>query len=132
MGEIRCPHCETEIDEHKANRCLDAWVAEAVMIEKVNWMDTEGDIIRLRPYSTDIAAAWEVVGHFSEKQYHVEVWEEDGFDWSSARCRTWSPVDNFNDDEPVGRGWDETRDWKPGRASSPLAICRAALKAGGD
>ena len=22
-----CPHCETPLDEHEANRCLDAWVA---------------------------------------------------------------------------------------------------------
>ncbi len=28
---MRCPHCETDVDEHPANRCLDAWVAEAAM-----------------------------------------------------------------------------------------------------
>ena len=28
---MNCPHCETLIDEHKATRCLDAWVAEYVM-----------------------------------------------------------------------------------------------------
>ncbi|KKK66418.1 hypothetical protein LCGC14_2964270, partial [marine sediment metagenome] len=28
---MNCPHCETLIDEHKATRCLDAWIAEYVM-----------------------------------------------------------------------------------------------------
>ncbi|KKK65183.1 hypothetical protein LCGC14_2976710, partial [marine sediment metagenome] len=28
---MKCPHCQIEVDEHEANRCLDAWVAEVVM-----------------------------------------------------------------------------------------------------
>ncbi len=97
---MNCPHCETEIDEHEASRCLDAWVAKAVMdelalmspspiyvgrfdwVKKGDWyVASENDSpYRVPYYSVNIAAAWEVVGHFSERQYHVEVWEEDGFD----------------------------------------------------
>ena len=28
---MNCPHCNVHIDKHPASRCLDAWVAEAVM-----------------------------------------------------------------------------------------------------
>lgn len=37
---MNCPKCSCDIDEHPANRCLDAWVAEEVMglnIVSHNW-----------------------------------------------------------------------------------------------
>lgn len=84
---MNCPHCNTHIDEHPASRCLDAWVAEAVMGwqpithfhgspiadgwtgfwdgEWFRWTECpesdEPDASELWLPSIDIAAAWQVV-----------------------------------------------------------------------
>ena len=124
--ELTCPHCETEISEHEAGRCLDAWVAEVAMGElalrapspiyvgRFDWV-MKGDWYvaseqdgpyRVPHYSTDIAAAWEVVGRM-------------GSMWMDAT------VPNMGIDVEFKKG-------KKGTASTaPLAICRAALKASG-
>ena len=112
MSEISCPHCGVNVSEHEAGRCLDAWVAEAV-----GWSDTTTN--RHEPqvphYSTDIAAAWEVVGRVAEK-YYVDI----GVYKRGAQVQ----INNYGDD-----GWE---DWAGSiRAdTAPLAICCAALKAG--
>lgn len=36
---MNCPHCKTPIDEHKANPCLDAWVAIAVFGKTLEWKE---------------------------------------------------------------------------------------------
>ncbi len=116
---MNCPHCETEIDEHEANRCLDAWVAEAVMgwersRHLGNWIFEGMDDARyvmqqhLPLFSTSIAAAWEVVGRMP------------------GMVRIEGP---YNDGWEVG-SVDDMYEWEfLSRASAPLAICRAALKA---
>ena len=133
MGEIKCPHCDTSVDEHEAGRCLDAWVAEAVMgsakpkhfahtpahVWDVVWEGEwfceliygEGDKCKWTPrhYSTDIAAAWEVVGRFPN--WVIDI----------SRGKYVAYV------EPEGHGKGEGHS-----NSAPLAICRAALKAVGE
>jgi hypothetical protein len=110
---MNCPHCGTEVDEHEAKRCLSAWVHADVMGRKLpdhNWeTDTYCDC--LPDYSTDIAAAWGVLGHWIEKMddkylYLEFVKSAAGPSWSA-----YSGVHAFGGD------------------SAPLAICRAALKA---
>jgi len=121
VGEIRCPHCDTSVDEHEAGRCLDAWVAEDLMgwtrsvAGNYPWQMTppHGLVGRLKvylvpKYSTDIAAAWEVVGRVREGKGNCDMqWRvEWGFSFGSD-FYSWAPT-------------------------APLAICRAALKAVGE
>lgn len=75
---MKCPHCDVHVDEHEASRCLDAWIAEAVMdlcshYLEFEWTDKDdryckcgkcGEVIKnpeLKFYSTSIEAAWEVL-----------------------------------------------------------------------
>ena len=126
---MNCPHCNTRIDEHEANRCLDAWVAEAVMGWKIRnnpdipsiveyWDGTlltglKYEYWREPPYfSDDIAAAWEVVGRLYGRNggyFMLERFDSElGGDW-----RTVLGVEDIDGVAP----------------SAPLAICRAAIKA---
>ncbi len=127
---MKCPHCQTEVDEHEANRCLDAWVAEAVMGWQIRnnpdipsiveyWDGTlltglKYEYWREPPYfSDDIAAAWEVVEKLNDAGYTVDI--------RNDRV-AWSVVFMLDEDKKY------TADWK---ASLFLQICRAALKAAG-
>jgi hypothetical protein len=118
-----------EIDELQAGPDLDRLVAERVM----NWKPPEpsGERIaydggpplderspyRIKPYSTDIAAAWEVL----ERLYHLADFmrlERDKTEWS---CTWW-----------LGGSKIWHRDHRATANTAPLAICRAALKVVGD
>ena len=72
---MRCPHCNTHIDEHPANPCLNAWVATDVMDIKIIEIENcakpkdapvtkywvrDDDGLLPPPYSKRIAPAWEV------------------------------------------------------------------------
>lgn len=109
---MKCPHCETHIDEHKANRCLDAWIAEKVMglqvAKSLVWQD--GDWLIIPRYSTSRADAWLVVDKFMGRVVAIAV----------------SP-------QPGGTGiWDCTIGTVAAEApTAPEAICLAALKAVG-
>ena len=121
-----------EILNMPAGREMDALVAEKVM----GWTNpriTPSGRFRITPpmggkyhggqmppkYSTDIAAAWQVVEWLMERgDVFVEYWS-DG-EWFVA-------------DKPVGVRQDATTAMCDGKAtgemSAPLAICRAALLA---
>ncbi len=94
---MNCPHCETEIDEHEASRCLDAWVWAIFHPEIELWYgdptgfeyegnmdwwrsdqkDADDEYFLICPrYSTDIAAAWEVQGRFAD---YLQLSGADGF-----------------------------------------------------
>ena len=122
----------------KAGRELDALVAEKVMGERIGQRRTtirdgvQTDEILLAapgdwcfklcpPYSTDIAAAWEVVEHLDE----------------DLEFRLWGPREERGQ-RPAG-GWEVelqnrvTGAWYRGvsEESAPHAICLAALKSVG-
>lgn len=114
----------------KPGRELDALVAEKVMGFRVKREDVAGlalyAIVRwppvpgewlardLPPYSTDIAAAWEVVEKMSVKN-GVEIWRH------QAGCWVMEIEIGYNANDPIeGHG-----------ESAPHAICLAALKAKG-
>ena len=109
-------------DDMPAGRELDALVAEKVMgQETTEWTDGLGGtgvtfFAPVEPYSTDIAAAWEVaekliqtLGIAVEQPFHDGIW----------RCTIFGL-------------WPKK--WVCHGETAPLAICRAALKAveGGD
>ena len=146
---MKCPNCKTEIDEHEANRCLDGWVAEAVMGWKRSnhgpadlenwrsypdeWYENPGsltieNVTNIPAYSTYIAAAWEVVLDFTGRQYHVRVDGEDAFAYSVWSCAIYAPLRDEGDG-PIGEGLDTSKNLNARMAAAPLAICRAALKA---
>ena len=116
-----------DIDTMEAGREMDALVAERVM----GWRhpDTSGhnadqmlppdwvawnDIRSVPPFSTDIAAAWQVLEKFLP---HVRV-----------ECHK-------DSDYTDGTGWhadiwaDSGHGCSEGASTAPVAICRAALKA---
>ena len=103
-----------EIDNMQAGRELDALVSEKVMGIKwpgVFWDgDPDSHFFNRRAYSTDIAAAWQVVEKLKERGF--------GF-WLTASGDCW-----FED----SNGWRITSK-ADGSNSVPLAICRAALEA---
>jgi len=123
-----CPNCATEVDEHEAGRCLDAWVASAVFNEPEPksrfdrpsedgaWRWTGDYVPRFapKPFSTDIAAAWEVVGRVSNG-YYIDI----GVDEHGAQVQINKYEDGSWDILPESIRAD----------TAPLAICRAAIKA---
>ncbi len=127
---MKCPHCDTPIDEHEASRCLDAWVDFVVFGAEPRIM-SNGQIVGRKFFSTDIAAAWEVVSDFTGRQYHVRVDGEDAFAYSAWSCAIYAPLRDEGDG-PIGEGLDTSKDLNARMASAPLAICRAALKAVGE
>lgn len=120
-----CPHCQTSIEEHKATRCLDAWVAEAVMGWRTHritdrvWVGKSTDnLIQKSDWepSTSIMNAWEVVDILTSMDWMVFTGTnlKDG-----SYCRLeWH--------DPFDPKWEQfmSRD-----SSVPLAICRVALEA---
>ena len=116
--EMNCPHCDTSVDEHSSGRCLDAWVAEAVMGNPVFVMNNPLGVFYGNvggKFSTDIAAAWEVVGRVNKGGHIVEI-VNDMVAWSV----TFIHVDELEK--------KYTSDWK---VSLPTQICRAALNSTG-
>ena len=111
MTNLACPHCDTSVDEHEAGRCLDAWVSQHIRGHPVwtnsrEMADSYG-FYHLPYYSTDIAAAWDVVGRM-------------GSMWMDATV----PGIGIDVEFETGR--------KGTASTAPLAICRAALKAVGE
>ena len=104
---MNCPHCQTDIDEHEAGLKTDVCVAEALMEHK-HWVER----VIPRDYSTDIAAAWEVVGRMRDDWWELEF-------LSGNYRATFQRGERVTDySYPVAEG-----------DTAPLAICRAALKA---
>jgi hypothetical protein len=116
----------------KAGRELDALVAEKVMgadPSTVHWhlsnatFLVDGKWVDVPPvphYSTDIAAAWEVVEKMSQK-YHWRI--QSPFDVGDEWYAGLTPRSVT--------GWNGRPDHYAGAPSAPLAICLAALKAVG-
>ena len=125
---MNCPHCNVHIDEHPASRCLDAWVAEAVMkLDRVRIDGTDGEAIFKRApsttswgfvpiFSTDISAAWQVVEKLAKQWPDLSI----GSGWNKEGDGKWSVGWGFD-----GHGWE----WTEPCETAPLAICRAAIKA---
>ena len=122
---MNCPHCNTNIDEHEAFRCLDAWVAEAVMGLVQCQADFHGDAPNcyapkdsskcgsfLEDYSTDISAAWEVVEKVNQDNAMTLRWYN-----PDGRTSIYSVAFGFG--KKAGAEAD----------TAPLAICRASIKA---
>jgi hypothetical protein len=124
---MNCPRCAKNIDEHPANKCMDAWVAIKVLaytakrvrgadgVTREYWLTDKKEIQRwmFKP-SSDISRAWEIVERLTDETQRFELitghqdiaWiigEKSGPKLGSSVCG-------------VGD-------------SMPHAICRAALKA---
>ncbi len=117
-----------QTDEMGAGREMDALIAERVMgfvVEPVggNYRYYNDTIAHERggkwtspvpAYSTEIAAAWEVVEFLREAGSHIQIETQDGY-----FCEIWSDrggkLELFQQE---GEGWAET---------PALAICRAAI-----
>jgi hypothetical protein len=115
--------------ERVAGRALDAEVAERVMGLDLSWRRVTldgtnrdlGPVRNVPAYSTDIAAAWEVVEHMEARWW-------------------WFALETFPNPHGINDGATVTARFKatamPGQhdgvgkaEDAPLAICRAALKA---
>ena len=98
----------------EAGRELDARVAEKVMGQGSGYpLPNDFHYIAEIPYySTDIAAAWEVVEKLKDDGYTVQLWSYSGS--CCYGCAIARPTDGF-----------QTPPLAP--PTMPLAICRAAL-----
>jgi hypothetical protein len=76
--------------------------------------------IAVPAYSTDMAAAWEIVEH-------LMVWADRGYTFGSG---TWPDGRRYHTARFFPRGY--SRAWLGDADTLPLAICRAALLAVGD
>ena len=119
---MECPHCDTPIDEHEASRCLDAWVDFVVFGAEPRIM-SNGQIVGRKFFSTDIAAAWEMVEQLCS-------WKRDD---NMLTLKGQGPTPEHPDEQ---EGWYDAEiagaagKWESLNAdTAPLAICRAALKA---
>jgi hypothetical protein len=134
---MNCPRCGTHVDEHEARRCMDAWVAEAVMGWRRETITMANELIEVLigpegiryynqfpHYSINIADAWEVVEKMRKKGAAFGIDAR----WSQI-CTVYFCVPLEKDDLRRDSGYGN---WKyEGNAANnyPLAICRAALKA---
>jgi len=120
---MNCPHCGVHVDEHEASSCFDAWIAADVMelaiaysSEKAWYEDVETTFVtllgsKIKDYSGDIAAAWQVLMAHPER---VTIWKDkDG--WT---CCFYA----MGEAPPIWR-------YKGKATTAHLAICRAAIKA---
>ena len=148
-SKLLCPKCGTYIDEHEAGRCLDAWVAVDVMridIEQMirtrfieyrrynagrgmsgreEYSDKYRDRmlrLSLARYSTDIAAAWQVVEKVRDSGLCPTVYWDDGDD--KPDCAGWQACMAY-----YGNTEDEFRLYDGWASTASLASCRAAIKA---
>lgn len=143
---MNCPTCGLNIDEHPANRCLDAWVAGAVIeltictchIPPVSGFDTMRCIDcggAIYPdYSTDIVAAWEVVRYLSNRAIEVVVAE--GFSGNLSACMMYEgtavpylPRDTFLHLATIEQASSDFGSLciRTQAETVPLAVCKAAL-----
>ena len=124
---MKCPHCDTPIDEHKASRCLDAWVDFVVFGAEPRIM-SNGQIVGRKFFSTDIAVAWEVVELFRRGKQTQNNGKDSVACNIKLRISDWATIEDC-----------EVIIYSPSLAPAlgsgyemPLAICRAALKAVGE
>lgn len=150
---MNCPHCQTPIEEHKATRCLDAWIAEKVLgyrhgvplPNSAGWMPPDAEVV-------DTGNPWTTTSTGGTYPFIVNGTL---FAMRGAFGRTWSPSTSIADAwEVVTKlnssgyiveimndciAWSVcftnidsdkkyTSDWK---CSLQTQICRAALKAVG-
>jgi len=59
---VKCPRCNTPVEEHPANLCLNLWLADEVMDS------------RLENYCATIGAAWEVVEQLKADGIGLIIW----------------------------------------------------------
>lgn len=145
---MNCPTCGLDIDEHPANRCLDAWVAREVMgltvctchIPLVSGLDimrcmTCGGTV-YPDYSTHIAAACEVVRYLSNRAIEIVVAE--GFSGNLSACMMYEgtttpypPRDAFLHLATIEQASSDFGSLciHVQAETVPLAICKAALLA---
>jgi hypothetical protein len=116
----------------KAGRQLDALITEKILGEKYEFLEFVGDCCHPGPedsvaydccprYSTDIAAAWQVVEKLiattPQQDLHIKHWyheEDESSGWQVSSCCEFG----------------EWEDWVQAK-TLPLAICLAALQASG-
>jgi len=119
---MNCPYCKTELDDHKARPCLDAWFAEVVIgwtiqdiceAEAWGWPPKQQHPQVVYPYSTDIACAWQGL----EKMY---FWQLKG-----GRPDPDFPVVNVECCAQSEQGVDNVYAYDN---LTPLAITRACIK----
>ena len=115
------------MNEHEAGRELDALVAERVMgwtrvvrARETLWQSPKAGTwpivaSRLPHYSTDIAAAWQVVERMRADGWVCEVFGSDTANAEGYSVTLWRP--------------DTSGSSVTQNATAPLAICRAALAA---
>lgn len=152
---MNCPHCNVHIDAHEASRCLDAWVAKAVMkwegFHVLNYQDGDTWYSSCKYCYADGAnveeiRAWQwgdppIPGCDGQPYYSTSIDDamavvEKMRTFSIGRFENnseWECVVSVRRNEnTVVYGsvsiWatDET---KRGAPTAPLAICRAVLKA---
>ena len=139
---IREPLTAEQIDTVPAGREMDALVAERVMGWKnLHWVEggkkdnaswptgwygdgPENEVYLYKNYSTDIAAAWEVVKNLIERKYEWQMEMERYGERVIFECHIC--------DTQHG-GWSGESQWYERLSdakgdSAPLAICRAALR----
>ena len=127
------------IDKMAAGRELDALVAEKVLILEVVWANSiidwqtvprpqapfiKGTGKEIEHYSTDIAAAWKVVGKFRNAGRAA------GVHYGNV-SRHWVCIISGSVREGNGPKFHMAQDGYGEGDTAPLAICRAALKAVG-
>ncbi len=141
---MNCPTCGIDIDQHPANRCMDAWVAEKVMGWKPQpcchdehyrcdgeWGSTSLDRVdgcyfhmpchnmtKPKPYSTDWGAMGEVLEHFTDDGTYATLNRGTVGGLGCPVVKLWHACLSSGG---YGR-WGKAD-------TAPLAVCRAAIKA---
>ena len=123
-----CPHCETPLDEHEADRCMDACCAIKAGWKSVREIDGEWYGFNPGPgtigmplvepvphFATDTSAAMGLLTGLDAKKYG---WRLTGLWNGSSRCSIWMREPPWN-----------THNWKHDAPTPAEAICRCFIKA---
>lgn len=121
---IACPRCGLDVDEHLANRCMDAWVAEAVMGWEKCCISTLPEKLDYTHWKTDTL----------DGMWYVQA----SLDWSPSTqiADAWlvveklAPLGQLLLDGTLSGDWhcEVVGDTQAEAETAPLAICRAALR----
>jgi hypothetical protein len=145
MPNPTCPRCGTDVDQHEANRCLDAWVATVIL----GWKNCDPDEVYVEcEIGEDAVAIGTGVGTSPEKHFPKFLarkllpavsssWEGMGLVVEACITKGWDyEIKGTSDDRPAK--WKcqaivstDNGSFEASGPTSMLAVARAALKAMG-
>jgi len=122
---MNCQHCNTHIDEHPANACLNEWIAVDIMGEEKP--DIVHERFHLRVIYSD-GGNWYCGQEYDKND--VCIWYAK--DFSGYISAAWEVIEHLREETTLrwtNGWWCTLGNSKASAVQVTLAICRAAIRA---